>query len=449
MRSFLFKMLMIGVLAVLLFVAGTMVRGVVSDRIMNRDVARASIAESLAESQTLAGLVLVVDYTERWNEPVLGKDGSVLRQDARTLKHEMIVLPEMLKLNAALRSDPRHRGIFHINAYVLEGKLAGALKMPALESLVRSQPVSTLRINGARAVLAVSDPRGLRKAVLKLDNQLLAMEAGTGFEQMSSGAHASLPNADTLAGRTVNFELALELAGTDAFRMVPLARETSAQLNSAWPHPSFGGRFLPVTRTISDKGFEAEWQISALASNARQTWQAATRAPSGLAVDAFAVSMIDPVDIYSMSDRASKYAELFIALTLGAFLLFELLRRLNLHPMNYLLIGAALLIFFLMLLSLSEQLGFGLAYLAAASACVLLIGFYSAHLLRSLCLATGFTLGLGALYGALYVILLSEQNALLMGSLLLFALLACVMVATRKVDWHALLAVRGEDKTLS
>ncbi|MDP5238767.1 cell envelope integrity protein CreD [Uliginosibacterium sp. 31-16] len=445
MRSFLFKMLMISVLAVLLFVAGTMVRGVVADRMMNRDVARQSISESLAESQTLAGVVLRVQYSEHWLQPVADKEGRVLRQEARSTRHEMLVLPETLALDGSLISDPRRRGIFHINAYVLSGRLAGTLKMPKVDELSHSQPDSTLRIESADAVLAVSDPRGLRKLALKLDGHELALEPGTGLAPLRSGAHAEVPEADKLAGKTLAFEMPLDLAGTDSFSMVPLARDTSASLTSRWPHPSFGGRFLPESRTISDTGFEAQWHVSALASNARQNWP---EGASSRSVDAFSVSLVDPVDIYSMSDRATKYAELFIALTLGAFLLFELLRRLNLHPMNYLLISASLLIFFLMLLSLSEQIGFGLAYLSAASACVLLIGFYSAHLLRSLWLATGFTLGLGALYGALYVILLSEQNALLMGSLLIFALLASVMVGTRKVDWNALLAVRSEVKPL-
>ena len=439
MRSFFFKMLMISVLAVVLFVAGTMVRGVVADRMMNREVARQSISEGLAERQTLAGVVLRVAYTESWLQPVADKDGLVLRKDARSQKHEMLVLPETLKLSGSLNSEPRQRGIFHINAYVLSGRLIGTLKLPTLGELTRQQRNSSVTIDSVEAVLAVSDPRGLRKAELKVAGQPLALEAGTGLKGTRSGAHAVLNGAAELAGKTLPFELALDLAGTDSFSMVPLARDTSASLSSRWPHPSFGGRFLPESRTVSENGFEAEWHVSALASNARQSWPAGGEG-GARAVDAFSVSMIDPVDIYSMSDRASKYAELFIAITLGAFLLFELLRRLRLHPMNYLLIAAALLIFFLMLLSLSERIGFGLAYLSAASACVLLIGFYSAHLLRSLWLASGFTLGLGALYGALYMILLSEQNALLMGSLLLFALLACVMVGTRKVDWNALLA---------
>lgn len=444
MRNFLVKFAAISALAILLILAGSLVRGVVNDRIDNREAARASITESLAGSQTLAGPVLIVDYIEEWQAPVFGDKGEILRHEARSQRYQTLILPETLLLDGTLISDPRRRGIFQVNAWLLEGRLAGKLRVPLEAELKRFQADSRLRLTGASAAFALSDPRGLRKVVLTLDNQDLPLEAGTGLPGASNGAHAVLPEKSLRAGQTLDFTMQLSLAGSDGFSMVPLARETSASLNSRWPHPSFGGRFLPVSRNVGESGFEAQWRISALASNARQIWQNALEREHLPTADAFAVNLIDPVDIYSMSDRAAKYAELFIALTLGAFLLFELLRRLNLHPMNYLLISAALLIFFLLLVSLAEQIGFALAYLCAASACVLLIGFYSAHLLRSLWLASGFTAGLAMLYGALYFILLSEQNALLMGSLLLFGVIASVMIATRKLDWHALLARQEE-----
>jgi len=255
------------------------------------------------------------------------------------------------------------------------------------------------------------------------------------------GASARIDDINALFGRNAKFSVNLELVGTDSLNVVPLGRDNTATLNSPWPHPSFGGRFLPTERSVDQRGFNATWHISALATNARESW---LKPGSDAEMDSFNISLIDPVDVYVMSDRAGKYAGLFIAITLGGFLLFELLRSLPLHALQYLMIGAALLIFFLLLLSLSEHIGFGGAYLAASTACVLQVGFYSAHLLRSAWLAGTFSAGLGALYAALYVILLSEQNALLMGSLLLFALLAAVMVGTRKVDWHALLSERPE-----
>lgn len=435
------KFLVLTVVLTMLLIANQMIRSVVMDRIHNREAAERSVAEGLAGPQTLAGPMLKVRYTERFTEKVFDEKGNFLRQEERAKILEHLILPEALRLNGHIENQTRYRGVFHVNTFLLSGSLQGKLRLPRLEELPRLRPDSSLSLNGVEALLAVSDPRGLRQLSLKLAGQPLQMEAGSGIKTAASGAHASLPDAAAFLGRTLDFEAELQLAGTRSLSMLPLGRQTVASLSSNWPDPSFDGRFLPVSHKIHDKGFEAEWQVSNIASGARQAWE--NEEGRTLQAESFSVSLFDPVDIYSMSDRASKYAELFILLTLGAFLLFELLRRLRLHPLNYLMVGAALLLFFLLLLSLSEQIGFGPAYLAASSACVLLIGFYSAHLLRSLWLAGSFTLGLGALYGVIYVILLSEQNALLMGSLLLFALLACVMIGTRKVDWNALLASKG------
>lgn len=438
MRSLSRKLLALVTLIGILLLAGHLIRGVVLDRIANRSSAQESIAASLAESQTLAGPVLMVRYAEHFSRTVFDDKGKPVRKEALIERSEKLFLPEALKLSGTLHNETRYRGVFRINTYLLGGSLQSTLRMPSANELSHSHPDSRIEIEGAQLIMALSDPRGIRQFRISQDGEPLRIEAGTGLKTPATGVNAALPNFAARLGKTLNITADLQIAGTDSFAMLPLGRETTVGLRSDWPHPSFGGRFLPVNRKVGDKGFEAEWQINGVASRSRQAWE--TEAGRTLGAEPFSVSLIDPVDIYSMSDRASKYSELFILLTLGAFLLFETLRHLKLHPLNYLLVGAALLIFFLLLLSLSEQIGFGPAYLAAASACVLLIGFYSAQLLRSAWLAAGFTVGLGVLYGAIYVILLSEQNALLMGSLLLFALLACVMIGTRTVDWHKQLA---------
>ncbi|MDQ8020663.1 MAG: cell envelope integrity protein CreD [Moraxellaceae bacterium] len=445
MKGFAIKLMTVSLVGLLLLVAGAMVRGVVTDRLVFREQARQSVAESLAGAQTLQGVSLVLDYSEHYEEPVRDANDQVLRREARSIEHRRILVPETLALNGQLITEPRYRGLFRVNGYVLAGRLSGHFAVPELEQLPRSRKDSRLQPGAARLVFAVSDPRGLRRLELKLDGRALGAEAGTGLGGFRNGAQARAGELGSLAGRRLPFDLALELAGTDSLSMVPMARENAAALDSPWPHPSFGGRFLPVERSSNEQGFNAAWRISALATNASNAWT--ERASSGGAgdgnVDAFSVSLVDPVDVYVMADRASKYAVLFVVLTLGACLLFELLRRLQLHPLHYLLTGAALLMFFVLLLALAEHIGFGPAYGVAATACVALIGIYAASLLRSRWLAAGFTAGLALLYGALYGILLSEQNALLMGSLLLFALLASVMLATRKVDWHNLLSERG------
>lgn len=448
MKSFAIKLMTVSLVGLLLIIGGAMVRGVVTDRLVFREQARQSVAESLAGAQSLNGVGLVLDYTEQYEEPVRDATDRVLRHETRRIAHRHVVLPDSLALSGQLITEPRYRGLFRVNGYVLAGRLHGAFTVPALEQLPRSRKESTLQPGTARLAFAVSDPRGLRRLDMRVDGRTLVAEAGSGLNGLRSGAQAAAGALGTLAGRSLPFELNLELVGTDSFAMVPMARENTATLNSPWPHPSFGGRFLPVQRETNERGFNAMWRVSALATNAGNLWQerasgGTAEAHAGKSLDAFTVALVDPVDVYVMADRASKYAVLFVVLTLGACLLFELLRRLQLHALHYLLTGAALLMFFVLLLALAEHIGFGPAYGVAATACVTLIGVYLASLLRSRALAAGFTGGLALLYGALYGILLSEQNALLMGSLLLFGLLAAVMLATRKVDWHALLLDRG------
>ncbi len=214
-------------------------------------------------------------------------------------------------------------------------------------------------------------------------------------------------------------------------------------LASTWPHPQFHGDFLPRTRAIGPDGFKARWEVSSLASNAQSQFRAAMsrRAPQGStdaaeAVDAIGVSLVDPVNVYSQVDRATKYGVLFVLLTFVAFFMFEFLKQLRIHPIQYGLVGLAVAIFFLLLLALSERIPFAVAYLVAAIACVTLIGYYLGHVLGGWLRGAGFAGLLGTLYAALYGLLISEDNALVLGAGLLFLILAAIMVVTRRVDWY-------------
>ncbi|HEY1092820.1 MAG TPA: cell envelope integrity protein CreD, partial [Burkholderiaceae bacterium] len=234
----------------------------------------------------------------------------------------------------------------------------------------------------------------------------------------------------------------LDLAGTQRFAIVPAAASTQLKLQSNWPHPSFGGRFLPSTREIGEQGFSAQWKVSELASAAAADVllgkSVAGLGGEGSAVDTLEVALIDPVNPYVMSDRAIKYGLMFILLTFVSVGLVELMSGRRVHPVQYLLVGLALSVFFLLLLSLSEHLAFGLSYLLAAGAAVLLLSYYGAAMLGAWRRGLGFGVGIAGLYAALYVLLSLEQAALVIGSLLLFTVLASVMVLTRKFDWYAL-----------
>jgi inner membrane protein len=238
-------------------------------------------------------------------------------------------------------------------------------------------------------------------------------------------------------GGQFDLRLEVELAGTGTIAWVPLAGENQVTLSAPWPHPSFGGDFLPSERRISDDGFEARWSVPALSTRARQQFLAPPDKRGAL--EHLAVSLSDPVDVYRLTDRATKYGSLFILLTFGACFVLEMVRCWRMHPMQYLMVGAALVVFFLLLLSLSERWGFAAAYLTASLACVALVGWYLRHVLDGWFRAAAVSGLLAGLYGALYVILMSEDNALMMGSVLLFGALATTMAATRRLDWYGVL----------
>jgi inner membrane protein len=256
---------------------------------------------------------------------------------------------------------------------------------------------------------------------------------------LGNGVHARLLDWNAEAAGRLDFDFTLALQGTGRLDFTPIGRESQVGIEADWPHPSFVGNYLPVDRDVSSSGFSARWQTSFFSTNMQE---AVLDCLVRSACDAFSrrqfgVNLIDPVDHYLQSERTIKYALLFIVLTFAAFFLFGVLRQLEVHPMQYGLIGLALALFYLLLLSLSEHIGFGPAYSVAATACLTLIGFYLCHVLQGMRRGLGFTLALAALYGVLFVIVSAEDYALLMGSILLFGLLATVMVLTRKLDWHS------------
>jgi inner membrane protein len=259
-----------------------------------------------------------------------------------------------------------------------------------------------------------------------------------------SGIHADLGVLPaTKISATREFRIALSLLGTERLDIVPVGATTTVALASAWPHPSFTGRILPDAGTrVSREGFAAQWRTSHFATNLAQLHQRCVQARQ---CDAFnqhslTVSFVEPVDLYLTVERSVKYGFLFIGLTFAAFFLFEIVKRLAIHPVQYALVGLALAIFFLLLISLSEHLGFATAYAIASASCVALNGYYVAHVLKSMRRGALFGAALSALYGLLYVLLRLEDHALLVGSLLVFACVASAMIATRRVDWYAIAA---------
>lgn len=393
-----------------------------------------SVQQSYAGAQALLGPVLQRQCVEEWEAGARGPQRRAFAVQA---------VAADLDGQAKLQSDARYRGLFKVNGYTARVELKARWPQLAALQPAAQQPGGRVSCAAPTVWLAVADVRGLRRAQLHTGGRALEVLPGTGHERWTQGLHAALPAA-AAEGGSLELQAVLELVGTADLAFVPAARSVQWTLVSDWPHPSFGGRFLPVSREVRDSGFEARWAVSALASGAAQAVERPGEKPADLwALDTLAVNFTDPVNPYTLADRAIKYGLLFVLLTFAAVALAETLARQRVrrvHPVQYALVGLALSLFFLLLLALSEHLPFGAAYGLAAAACVALLGSYGRHMLGSVRAGGWFGAGMALLYGLLYLLLLREQTALLVGALGLFAALAAVMLLTRRLDWYRLAA---------
>lgn len=432
------KLFAIGGLMLLLLVPLAMLDGLVDERQQRAREVVVDIAQASASAQRITApmLRMEVERVLRRSERV-EQDGKMLVQWVeRTEVETVMVAAESVVVASTLGTEARRRGLFTAHVYQQDAKVDARFVLPPL-SEVRGQ--TSVRIRDLRWVMGLGDNRGIASLVVRAGGLLRSAEPGTGVAWLPEGVHAALPGPWT-AGASINTEAQLSLGGTTALSWLPVAESFVWKIDGDWPHPRFAGFALPVERSVSDTGFSAEWRLSSLASQAPQRLAACGPEPrcSDLEGTAVSIDLLDPVDRYLMTDRAIKYALLFLGLVFGAVFLIEVLRGAQVHPLHYLLVGLALALFFLLLLALSEHLGFGLAYGLAASACVSLIGYYLSGVLGGRRRGVGLAGLLAALYGALYGLLQSEDHALLLGAVLLFAVLAATMVLTRRLDWSRL-----------
>lgn len=435
-KSLLFKLLTIGLLILLLLIPVSMIGNSIDERQHYSESALRDIAKSSSYSQTLTGPVLVVPYRKTEQVTTVNANKERITEE-RAINGELYFLPELLRVDTDMTSEIRKRGIYRADIYHTVNNIDGKFILPIDFGL--GETIASYEFKPAYIAIGISDIRGIENSLtLQWDQTSINAEPGSGLPLLGNGVHIKPGRID--AGKTYHFSLALQLQGTGQFNLAPLGKETHFNMKSDWPHPSFTGDYLPVERSISSTGFSARWQTSYFSTNMREHFD---RCAQQQECDAFAqsklgINLIDPVNHYVKSDRAIKYALLFIALTFAGFFLFEILKRLQVHPIQYALVGLALAFFYLLLISLSEHLGFALAYGISATACVGLIGFYVSYVLQSIARALGFTAALALLYGLLYGLLSAEDYALLMGSVLLFAMLGTFMALTRNVDWYNL-----------
>ncbi|HEX5682945.1 MAG TPA: cell envelope integrity protein CreD [Ideonella sp.] len=449
------KVLAIGAVVGLLTLVLTRIGFLVDERRGRQQEAIESVQQSQAGAQSVMGPWLHRACVEEWEVEV--GEGKERRLQTERREFRLQQAAQDLKVQSFATAESRYRGLFKVNGFL--GRLDLDAQWPSLAALEpqAEKRGSRLSCGPITLMLAVADTRGVQRAELKLNGQPQAVSAGTEHPKYARGLHAPVALA-TNAG-PLQARLSLDLRGTGRLEMVPAAAQTEWDLKSDWPHPSFGGRFLPVQRDVDEQGFHAVWRVSELASSAARDVAQGTAMCTGMppanayaeeagaerdnpnCLDSLAVSFIDPVNPYVLADRAVKYGLLFVALTFVAVALTEVLGRSRVrrvHPVQYALVGLALSLFFMLLLALSEHLLFEIAYAAASAACAGVLGVYGAHMLGGWRAGAAFGGALGGLYGLMYVLLTREQTALVVGTIGLFAAVAAVMLLTRKLDWYRL-----------
>ncbi|WP_192389597.1 cell envelope integrity protein CreD [Burkholderia cepacia] len=442
-RVLLFKFVITALLALLILIPLQMVQSIVHERSAYRMDALQSIWSSYAGPQTVSGPVLVVPYTEvtrvRDETPAGGATKTSLRSETKRL----LVFPKTLNVDGTLTTSVRYRGIHKALVYELTSRLTGTLALPDLKKLPQADGHVSFKVDNAYVAIGIGDIRGLTaQPDVRIGGARFDVEQGTRLDSLRQGVHANVDlaalakaGAGAGAGAVVPFSIDLPLRGAESVAFAPVGDQNDFSLKSTWPHPSFDGAFLPNNRTVDARGFTGNWRVTSFNTKARE--QIATGNGEG-AIETASVSMIEPVNVYLQAERATKYGALFVMLTFASFFMYELVKRLRIHPIQYALVGLSLALFFLLLLSLSEHIAFAYAYLAASGACIGLLGFYLSFVLHSVKRGAVFSVLLAVLYAALYGLLLSEDNALMLGSLLLFAILAGIMTLTRRVDWYSL-----------
>jgi len=401
------------------FVASLFILGLINERQGRFDEAKQEIANSWSKRQTLVGPMLIV----------------------RNSDADVYVLPAVLHYETMLVPEVRTRGIFRSVVY-------GSLIKVSGEFLAEDIRQATTGRRDAVLSVVITDTRGIEKQVeLIWNDSKYAFEPGPGVTfpepqlQNASGLHAFVPvnpTPDTSSKQRVPFYFEIELKGSEGVLIAPLGKETVFDISSSWPTPKFVGAFLPSQRSITSSGFTSEWRISSFGRPYPQVWQQGSVDLTQLLDSSAGVELHEQVDAYDLVSRSITYAILFIVITFAAFFLFDVLTKARVHPIQYLLIGSGLSLFYLLLLSLSEHISFFLAYIVATGMIAVLISAYSAFVLSSVRRALPIFALLFLLYGYLYFVLQLEDYALLFGALLLFVFLAVIMFATRHVDWFTL-----------
>ncbi len=425
-----FKIGAIIIIGLLLLIPTSMIKGLIRERENTQQRAIYEVSSKWGEEQTLTGPFITVPYN-RYIKQYSKKDSvdKIIK-----VKDYIHFLPSNLMVSGEINPERRYRGIYEIVVYNSVLNISGTFDK--LNFADFDIPFQDIQFDKATLSLGISDLRGIEKQVtLKWNNDMFSFNPGTVTNNViESGINTSIivNNSDS---SSYQFSLKLDLKGSQKLYFVPVGEITDVKITSEWNNPSFNGAFLPDTRTVNESGFDANWNILHLNRNYPQKW---TGSINNINVSAFGIDLLLPVDSYQKSMRSIKYALLFICFTFIVFFFVEVLRKVFIHPVQYILVGIALVVFYTLLLSISEHLSYNFAFIISAISTLLLIIGYVKAILKSnqLTLLIGGILTI--LYTFIFVIIQLQDYALLIGSSGIFIMLGLVMYFSRKIDWYNL-----------
>jgi len=425
----------VAILALVLLIPLQMVESVVRDRYHTYQGVVADIAGAWSSDQRVAGPILVVPYKEKTeirDEFITPEGERKTTQRWSTRQRRAVILPDLLTYDGSLAPEFRQRGIYRVQVFTADLVVSGTFRnlRATVEALSSTERLEDIEWSKAVLGFGLSDPRGIVEIDgIDVNGHTVQLRPGTTLEEMlPRGFHA--PVGETISD-SLEFKLPIGIRGSGSFRFLPLGETTRASLRSKWPHPSFIGDVLPAVRVVNDDGFSADWTIPLLNRSFPQAWPSCIT----VAIDEIeaGVRLFEPVALYDLVTRAVKYGLLFITLTFLTLGLIEFVMKVKLSLVQFLLIGVALAMFFLILVALAEHMGFTIAYILASFTVVVINTLYCSAILRRRSLVALVGGVLTAIYGILYTILKAEDFALLGGTLLLVVALMVTMYFTRRI----------------
>lgn len=418
------KVFIIGIIAIVLLVPKFMILALIEDRQATAQLTTQEVMQKWSLSQTVRGPVLSVPYIER----SFDSNGKETKEETR----EFYLLPKTLKIDGEVAPQERKRSIYETVVYESELKISGQFDISDLADLkINAEDILWEK---AKLLVAISDLRGINdKISLKWNQTELAFSPG--MENPLIGANGISLTLPQISPNSfpVNFSFSLPLKGSESLNFAPIGETTEVSLKSSWEDPGFDGSFLPADYQIDKDGFTANWKVLNFNRNFPQQWK---NSEYRITDADFGVNLVTVADHYQKSSRSAKYAILVILFVFLSFFLTEILTKQKVHPFQYILVGFAILIFYLLLLSIAEQLGFNLAYLISATAVLIMVFLYSRTFMKTWLNSFVQTLILAFSFGFIFVLMQLETLALLVGSIGLFVVLALTMFFTRKINWY-------------